>query len=303
MHYGFDIGGTKIEMAVFDSQFNLISSTRIETPHSSYHAFLDVIIKLVNDADKKHQCKGSIGMGIPGIIDKENQTVFTTNIEVVKNQPLIQDLVTQLNRPIYANNDANCFALSESHSSELENAEIVLGVILGTGLGGGLVVNRTVLTGASSCAGEIGHLKLPIDVYNILNVEKSLPLIKCGCGMTGCCERYFSGTGFEWLYQHYYGDQFTAKQIISGYEQRQSTEIEYVDRFIEGLSAYLGNVLMVIDADVIVFGGGLSNFDLLYEEIPKRLPKYTLSQMKLPKVIKAKYGDSGGTRGAALLAI
>lgn len=301
MLYGFDIGGTKIEIGVFDQNLNQLWCKRIATPQDSYNSFLEAVISLINEADDRFMTKGKIGIGVPGIIDEKNRTVYTTNIEMVKDKPFIVDLEKAVGRSVYVNNDANCFALSEAHDQRFSNYRNVLGVILGTGLGGGLIINHQIVAGANGCGGEIGHIRLPIDSLNILG--KDIPLIKCGCGLTGCCERYLSGTGFEWLYQHFYYEKINAKTIIERYYQGHDSAKQHIERYLELLASYLGNVMMIVDAELIVIGGGLSNFDVIYQEVPQRLPKYILKQMKVPKIVKASYGDSGGTRGAALLCL
>lgn len=301
MLYGFDVGGTKIEIAVFDHDLKEIWRKRIPTPHDNYESFLEAFVDLVVEADSKFDGQGQIGIGVPGIVDVHNKTVFTTNIEIAKDKPFIRDLEEKLNRPIQVNNDANCFALSEALDKEFQQYNNVLGVILGTGLGGGLVIEHKIVSGLNGCSGEIGHIKLPIDALTILGHD--IPLVACGCGSKGCCERYLSGTGFTWLYEHFYQIPLTAPEIIEQYYQQQPNALEHVDRYLELLAAYLGNVLMITDAELVVIGGGLSNFDEIYQQVPVRLKKYLLKTMHVPRIEKARYGDSGGARGAALLCV
>lgn len=301
MLYGFDIGGTKVEIAVFDKNFQQVWSKRVPTPQESYQAFLTCIESLVNEADARFSTVGKIGIGIPGMINRHNRTIYTTNINAVKDKPFIDDLEAKIGRSIEINNDANCFALSEALDEEYAHYNNVVGVILGTGLGGGIVVNRQVVSGASGCAGEIGHIRLSVDMLAILGHD--IPLVNCGCGLTGCCERYLSGTGFEWLYRHFYHQSLSAKTIIEHYYAGDEQATQHVERYLELLAAYLGNLMMLIDAELIVIGGGLSNFDEIYQQIPKRITKYLLKQMNIPRIEKAKYGDAGGARGAALLCI
>lgn len=299
MYYGFDIGGTKIEIGVFDEQMNEIWKKRVPTPQSSYEDFLEAVTALTLEADEKHAIKGNIGLGIPGIINRKAGTVFTTNIAVVKNKPLLHDLKLKLNRPIYADNDANCFALSEAHQNDIKHHKNVLGLILGTGLGGGLIINGQTVEGANGCGAEVGHVRLPIDAYQM--IPNHPPLFLCGCGNKGCSERYLSGTGMAQLYAFLYQEPLKAQQIINRYHEKNPQALEFIDLFVEMLAAYLGSLLAVLDSDVIVLGGGLSNFDLLYLELPKRIPNYMLPNTKVPQIRKAFFGDSGGTRGAALL--
>lgn len=301
MFYGIDIGATKIELAVFDQDFNQLWTKRINTPQESYQDFLMAVVNLVKEADTRFSALNLIGIGIPGTYVEKDKTVYTTNIEVVKNKPFIRDLERGVNRSVYVNNDANCFALSEAYNENFLNHTNVLGLILGTGLGGGLIINHQIISGANGCSGEIGHMRLSVDGLQILGTD--IPLVPCGCGLTGCCERYLSGTGFEWLYQHFYQRNLTARTIIEYYYLGYQSARQHVDRYLELLASYIGNLMVIIDPELIVIGGGLSNFDLIYKELPKRLPKYMLHNMHVPKIEKAKYGDAGGARGAALLCL
>lgn len=301
MLYGFDIGGTKIEIAIFDQNMQQVWSKRVPTPQQSYQDFLNCVVSLIEEADTRFNCLGQVGIGIPGMIDRKNRTIYTTNIDAVKNKPFIDDLESRIGRSVKINNDANCFALSEALDEEYSGYHNVVGIILGTGLGGGIVINRQVITGANGCAGEIGHIRLSVDMLAILGHD--IPLVECGCGLTGCCERYLSGTGFEWLYKHFYHQSLSAKTIIANYHAGNEQAKQHVDRYLQLLTAYLGNLMMIIDAELVVIGGGLSNFDEIYRQVPLRIKPYLLRQMRNPKIVKAKYGDAGGARGAALLCI
>lgn len=299
MLYGFDMGGTKIEIAVFDAQLQPVWQKRVPTPQDSYEALLHVFIALTQEADQRFQTKGQVGIGLAGIPNLREGSVFTTNVPKTKNQPLIRDLEKALARPIRIENDANCFALSEAYDDARKEHSCVLGVILGTGLGAGMIINGQPFSGANGIAGEIGHMRLPADCLAILGHD--IPLAPCGCGKNGCAERYLSGTGFEWLYAHFYQESCRAPDIIARYYQGDLQATAHVDRFLTLLAAYLGNICTVLDPDLIVFGGGLSNFDEIYRQLPTLIQPYLFSTAKVPAIEKAKYGDSGGVRGAALL--
>lgn len=299
MYYGFDMGGSKIEMGVFDRDLNRLWKKRIATPRDNYQQLLDAFTALTQEADEHFKLNGKVGVGIPGMIDRDNGTVFTTNVPASKDKPLQADLERRLKRPVKLDNDANCFALSEAWDQEFRVYPSVLGVILGTGMGSGLVFDGKIFSGRNCTAGEIGHIRLPIDVLDILG--RDLPLYQCGCGHFGCGENYLSGRGFEWLYHYFYGQSLSAKNIIENYYNGEVSALEHVDRFMEALAAYFGNLLTILDPHLMVIGGGLSHFDQLYIELPKRLPHYLLSIAKVPRIEKARYGDAGGVRGAALL--
>lgn len=299
MYYGFDMGGTKIEMGVFDSSLNRLWTKRIATPKHDYLALLQIFTDLVKEADQIFSCEGHIGIGIPGLIERDKGIIFATNVPCAKEKPLVNDLQHRLQRPVLVENDANCFALSEALDVEFQQYPSVLGMILGTGLGGGLVINGKIFSGYNSTTGEIGHLRLTVDLLKIVGFD--IPLLKCGCGQYGCVENYLSGRGFEWLYQYYYHESFSARQIIENYYEGNKKAIEHIDRFLRLMSAYLGNILTIIDPHLLVIGGGLSNFDLLYSELAKQIPAYLFEVAKVPRIEKARYGDAGGVRGAAFL--
>lgn len=299
MLYGFDIGGTKIELSVFNDNLDALWTKRIATPLTSYRDFLNCITDLVYEADDKFSQRGLVGIGIPGFINNHQRTIYTTNIEVIQNKPFVQQLEDNIRRPVVINNDANCFALSEAFHADFQGYQTVLGVILGTGLGGGIVHQQQIISGANGCTGEFGHIRLPIDALDILGWD--IPIIACGCGAKGCCEKYLSGNGFEWLYAHFYQHSLSAPTIIKHYYQGQAEAVAHVERYVELLFLYLAHLNMIIDADLIVIGGGVSQFDALYQLVPKRIANYMLKQMIVPRVEKARYGDAGGSRGAALL--
>lgn len=306
MYYGFDVGGTKIEFGAFNDKLERVASERVPTPGEDYQALIDTLANLVAKYDQKFEIKGTVGIGIPGMESIEDGAVLTTNVPAAKGKFLRKDLEALVKRPVKIANDANCFALSEAWDAEHQGKESVLGLILGTGFGGGIVVNGHVVSGGSHVAGEIGHTRMPIDAWFYLNdsaKDKNAPLFGCGCDKKGCIDNYLSGRGFEQLYQHYYDEHIKAVDIIQQYQANEAKAVEHVDRFMELLAICLGNIFTAFDPDVVVLGGGLSNFDAIYEQMPKRIQPHLLAVGKIPKILKAKHGDSGGVRGAAFLNI
>ncbi|MEZ9232729.1 N-acetylglucosamine kinase [Vibrio amylolyticus] len=301
MYYGFDMGGTKIEFGAFDQNLERVATERVPTPTEDYSLLVKTIADLVKKYDQQFNCEGKIGLGFPGMEDADDGTVLTVNVPAAKGQPLRVDLEKTLGRSVKVENDANCFALSEAWDEELKDEQSVMGLILGTGFGGGLIYDGKVFGGRNNVAGEIGHTRLPIDAW--FHLGENAPLLDCGCGKKGCLDNYLSGRGFELLYEHYYGEKKKAVEIIKANESGDANAVEHVDRFMELLAICFANIFSANDPHVVALGGGLSNFDLIYEEMPKRVPKYLLSVAKCPKIIKAKHGDSGGVRGAAFLNI
>lgn len=300
MLYGLDIGGTKIELAAFNEKLEKQYSERIETPKDSYQAWLDAIVALVERADQHFACKGSVGLGLPGFVNHETGLAEITNIRVADNQPILRDLSERLGREVRAENDANCFALSEAWDSENQQYPFVLGLILGTGFGGGLVFNGKIHSGKVGMAGELGHLQLNYHALKLLGWDKA-PIYPCGCGNTACLDTYLSGRGFELLYRDLQGEALSAKDIIQRFYAGEQSAVKFVELFVELAAISIGNIITALDPHLVVFGGGLSNFDYLYEALPKALPKYLMRSAKVPVLKKAKFGDSGGVRGAAAL--
>lgn len=297
MLYGVDIGGTKIAFAAYDQALNCLLSKQIATP-TDYSDFISTISMLVNQADAKFKCQGEVGIGFPGAINPGGQTLNCANVTALKDQPVIQDLGAALRREFKLENDANCFLLSECFGGSADGCATVLGVTLGTGVGGAIFANGGIIRGQNAFAGEIGHYPLPATV---LKKYPELPSLTCGCGREMCLETYVSGTGLSNLYQHYTHVRLTGPDIVKQYQADDKTAIKVVNIYFDILAAGLGTAMLLLDADAIVFGGGLSNLEMLNEALVKRLPEHLLSHVKLPRIVNAHFGSEGGVRGAALL--
>lgn len=300
MLYGFDIGGTKIELAVFDEKLEKHYSERVDTPKESYEQWLDTIVNLVKKADEKFGSQGSVGLGLPGFVNQDTGLAEITNIRVADNQPILRDLSDRLEREVRAENDANCFALSEAWAEENQRYASVLGLILGTGFGGGLVIDGKIYSGQIGMAGELGHMQLNYHALKLLGWDNA-PIYQCGCGNTACLDTYLSGRGFEMLYRDLKGEALSAKDIIQRFYAQEQSAVDFVAMFVELAAISIGNIITALDPHLIVLGGGLSNFDYLYQALPKALPNHLMRSAKVPAIKKAKYGDSGGVRGAAAL--
>ncbi len=299
MLYGFDIGGTKIELCVFDSAQQAVHKKRVATPTKDYQALLNAVVQLAQEADKQFHTQGSVGIGIPGIEDAVSRKVQTVNVPAANGQCLGPDLEALLLRPIKIENDANCFALSESHAEHSQGMTTVLGVILGTGCGTGIVHHGKIISGHNHMAGEYGHTRLPIDAWWALG--ENPPLFECGCGKKGCLDAYLSGRGFEKLYHAYYQEQLSAEEIVARFSQHDRQAREHVDRFMSLLSKSLASIITILDPDIVVFGGGLSNFTWLIDNLAPHIQPELMPGVKAPKFVAAQFGDSGGVRGAAFL--
>ncbi|WP_062270085.1 N-acetylglucosamine kinase [Endozoicomonas arenosclerae] len=299
MLYGLDIGGTKMELAVFDHEHNKLASKRVPTPTDSYDAFENAIKELVLETDRELNTRGSVGLGIPGFINPDTGKAQCANVPCANNQNLQVDLELILDRPIKIENDANCFALSEAIGGAGDGFSTVFGVILGTGCGGGLYINGKLHNGRNNLAGEWGHTPLPYHVFKLAGDD--FPIVQCGCGMQGCLDNYLSGRGLELAYKHVAGEALPGKDIVQLFRRHDTQAERAVEIYCELLASGLGAMINILDPGVIVLGGGLSNFDELYELVPPLLEKYTLNIGQLPEIRKAEFGDAGGVRGAAML--
>jgi len=309
MRFGIDLGGTKIEIIALDKAGLLIYKKRIDTPKGDYHATLDAITQLVLQAEVDLQSIGSVGVGIPGSISHKTGKIKNANSTWLIGQDLQGDLQHKLSRPVRVANDANCFALSEAIDGAAKGAQVVFGVIIGTGCGGGIVVNSQILNGVNAIGGEWGHNPLPW----ALETDERLP---CYCGLQGCNETFLSGSGLQQHYQKRAGllvserplakrktTPLSAQQIVALSEQGDSIASALMQDYYTWLAKGLASVINVLDPDVIVLGGGMSNIEALYTEVPKIWQQWVFSDQVNTKLLAPKYGDSSGVRGAAWLGI
>lgn len=296
MRIGIDLGGTKIEGIAIDQNGNECFRKRINSPQGHYQNTLTAIGDLVNEIETYAKEKCTVGIGIPGTISPQTGLVKNSNSTWLIGQPLKTDLESLLQRDVRIENDANCFVVSEATDGAAQDANIVFGVIIGTGTGGGVYIRGQSIIGANAIAGEWGHNPLPWPT------EDELPGLECYCGKHGCIETWLSGPGFATDYQLTNHQQsITAKHIVELAQQGDQYAQESLLLYEERLAKSLATIINVIDPDVIVLGGGMSNIDQLYENVPHRWGKYVFSDQVSTKLVPPKYGDSSGVRGAAWL--
>ncbi|MGA2551488.1 MAG: ROK family protein [Burkholderiaceae bacterium] len=295
LRIGVDLGGTKISVAVLDASGRLCHAARCATPKGSYSDTLNVIAALVREAEERIGPADSIGIGTPGSIGMDERTIRNANSVCLNGMPLQRDIETLLGRKVNMANDANCFALSEATDGAGRGARIVFGVILGTGVGGGIIVDGRVLEGANRIGGEWGHNPLP------LPEESDLPLPSCYCGRSGCIETYLSGPGLAADYRKCSGRDADAKDIVELAQGLEPAAITTLARYCERLSRALAVVINILDPDVIVLGGGLSNIALLYTEVPRLWLPHIFSDSVRTRLLHNVHGDDSGVRGAATL--
>ncbi|MBL4672885.1 MAG: ROK family protein [Arenicella sp.] len=296
MIYGLDIGGTKIEIAVYDERYELQASWRVDTPVDSYNTFLDTIVEMVVEADGRSKKVGTVGLGIPGYKGLDGRLVCS-NIPCVNGKYLKQDLSQRLGRDVVIENDVMAFVYSESNGGVADGHENVLGVILGTGMSGALCINGHVYHGRQNVAGEYGHVGLS----GALLQRYDFPKRACGCGSFGCVEKYLSGPGLLWMSSHFGAEYESVIDLVRGYQQKERCAVVVFNAYLDCLGSYLSELTKMFDPHVIVLGGGISNIGEIYDAIPSIMAKYVLVNTSPPKVVAAMYGDSSGVRGAAIL--
>jgi fructokinase len=272
---GIDLGGTKIEGIALDAAGCELARQRVPTPQGNYDATVEAIAALVRAIESTTGLDGTVGVGIPGALSRVTGLVKNANSTCLIGRPLLSDLQAALGRPVRLANDANCFALSEAVDGAGKGGRVVFGVILGTGVGGGIVVDHQVLEGPNAIAGEWGHNPLP------LAGPDDLPLRPCYCGRAGCIETYLSGPALE----------------AEGGATSEAAMVRYEER----LARALGGVINLLDPDVVVLGGGVSNVDRLYSNVPRLWREYVFSDHVATALQRPVHGDSSGVRGAAWL--
>lgn len=299
MIYGIDIGGTKIEMAIYNSGLTLQNKLRISTPTLSYPEFLSTLVQLIRQADERYGCKGVLGIGLPGLTNRQGQTL-SSNVPCANGKNVLEDLQSQLKRPIAMENDARCFALSEANLGAGEGYQRVYGAIVGTGAAGGLCIHKKLDQGKNKISGEYGHIPLPA----FLQRRYQLPGYQCGCGLPDCMEQYVAGPGLGRLYQHFsqgVAGVFTAPACIDAMRYHDATAYETFTCYIDLLGFTFAQLVKAHDPDIIVVGGGMSKVDEVMQGLPSAMQAYLFSTVEPPPVVSAKFGDAGGTRGAAIL--
>ncbi len=294
MRIGVDLGGSKIEAAVLDDDGDFVDRRRIAAPKNDYDATVGAITRLVQETEAAAGVKDPaipVGVGIPGAISPATGLIKNANSTWLIGHPLDQDLAAALNRPVRLANDANCFALSEAVDGAAEGSHVVFGVILGTGVGGGVVVNGRILGGPNAIAGEWGHNPLPWPT------PEELPGGPCYCGKHGCIETFLSGDGLARILD----TGLSAEEIAAKAANGESASTDALALYTNRLARALASVINVLDPDVIVLGGGLSNIGYLYDTLPNLWQQWVFSDQTDTKLVQNRHGDSGGVRGAAWL--
>ena len=295
MKIGIDLGGTKTEGILIDSSGKELNRERIKT-EKNYDGTINGILSIIKNFENSFGVVESIGIGMPGAISADTALIKNANSIWLNGKPLKKDLEKILNRKINLENDANCFALSESVDGGGKGFKVVFGVIIGTGTGGGIVIDHKVLQGRNNIGGEWGHVTLP----NRSDDEKKY-VKDCYCGKNGCMETYVSGPGFASTFNLRFNKDYDSHKILEGFKEHDPDCIFALEQYTDHLARGLSLVCNILDPDVIVLGGGMSNIDFIYENIDDALKKYVFTDTLHTKVVKNVHGDSSGVRGAAWL--
>jgi fructokinase len=293
---GIDLGGTKIEGVVIDADGQVRERTRVPTPRGSYEGTLGAVAELVSRLEANISACCRVGIGMPGAVSPATGLIKNANSVWLNGKPFVRDVERALKRPVRVANDADCFTLSEATDGAGANGTTVFGVIIGTGTGGGIVVNRRLCSGPNAIAGEWGHNMLPWPQSN-----DEWPGPACYCGRTGCIETFLSGPGLERDYEIASGHALKTLEICSRAAGGDAVAEGSLARYEHRLARGLASIINVLDPAVIVLGGGMSNLTRLYDAVPRLWTKFVFSDRVDTQLVRAAHGDSSGVRGAAWL--
>ena len=295
LRFGVDLGGTKIEILALDASGAEKLRHRVPTPSGDYRGILECVATLVRNAEQELGQGGTVGVGTPGSISRASGLLRGSNSTCLNGQPIRADLEALLRRPVRITNDANCFALSEATDGAAAGAAVVFGAILGTGVGGGIVVRGEVLDGPNAIAGEWGHNPLPWPTDD----ERPGPL--CFCGQHGCIETFLAGPWLARDHARATGQTLTAPDIVVRADAGDTVCEATLQRYERRLARALAHLINILDPDVIVLGGGVSNIDRLYVNVPRYWGEHVFSDRVDTRLVRHRHGDSSGVRGAAWL--
>lgn len=298
MRIGIDLGGTKTEVIALADDGTELFRHRLPTPKNDYQATINTIVELVAKAEAATGQSGTVGIGIPGSVSPYTRVIKNANSTWLNGQPFDRDLQQALKRDVRLANDANCLAVSEAIDGAASGAQIVFAVIIGTGCGSGIAIHGRSLIGGNGTAGEWGHNPLPwMDDEELQICEQ----VTCYCGKHGCIETFVSGSGFSADFQRLSGESLSGHDIIARAVRHDALAEQAISRYETRLAKSLAHIVNILDPDVIVLGGGMSNVDRLYQTLPQLIKPWVFGGECETPILKAQHGDSSGVRGAAWL--
>ena len=294
MRIGIDLGGTKIEGIVLADDGTVTDKIRVDTPADNYASTVRTVCDVVEQLQPSE--KLTVGIGTPGTLAMPEGTMKNSNSVCLNGHPLKKDIEAILGYQVRVENDANCFVLSEAHYGAAKDVQNVFGVILGTGCGGGVVVNKKLLVGPNSIAGEWGHNSIPVSVHELIGADRI-----CHCGRVNCIETVLSGRGLQQSYLEQTGKEATAKSIAEQAQANEDAAVVCLNRYAKQLARCLSTVINVLDPHMIVLGGGLSNISTLYDLVPQELAGHVFTDEVKTRITRPSFGDASGALGAACL--
>lgn len=300
MRIGVDLGGSKIEGILLSDSGVVAEKIRVDTPGGDYQSTLSALCNVIDQLQSSVTDMYSVGVGTPGALSLPNEVIKNSNSVCLNGKPLKKDIEHRLGYSVRIENDANCFVLSEATYGVAKNVSTVFGVIIGTGTGGGIVINKQLLTGPNGIAGEWGHNAVPSSVRELMLVDRT-----CYCGRRNCIETVLSGRGLEQTYEDIAGDvtaqSIAPEQIAQLAEDGDQAAMDCLQLYFRQLARCLATVVNVMDPDMIVFGGGLSNIEQLYDTVPDLMRDYVFTNKMVTQLAAPSFGDASGARGAACL--
>lgn len=295
LRLGIDLGGTKTEIIALNESGRELLRKRVMTPRGDYDTTLSSIVSLVAQAEQELGERGSVGIGTPGAISPGTGLMRNCNSTWLNGRPLLDDLIRLLDRDVQIENDANCFTLSEATDGAAAGHRVVFGVILGTGVGGGIVVDGKLLSGPNRIAGEWGHNPLP------WSRDEERPGPPCYCGKNGCIETFLCGPALTGDHARHNGVELSSEEIVSAAARGEACSLASMERYEDRLARALAHVINVLDPDAIVLGGGMSNITRWYESVLQLWSQWVFSDRVDTALLRNHHGDSSGVRGAAWL--
>lgn len=297
MACGIDIGGTKIELAIYDRSMERGKSWRIPTPGRDYAAFLEAVAGMVRRADELCGERQAVGLAVPGVVDSDGLAVSIL-VPCLNGKRVVGDIERAIRRPVAHDNDTRAFTLSEARGGALAGFPVAMGIILGTGVAGTLCIDGKLHPRRRGIAGEYGHLAIPKPL-----IERfGLPAYDCACGAAGCAEQYLSGPGMLRIASRLGATYASVERLLSEMRQGEPVAQRTFEAYIEILGYFVSRLTLISDPDIVVLGGGLSNVAEIYDRLPAAVAAYLFEGIRPPKIVPPKFGAAGGARGAAILA-
>jgi len=296
VHYGIDVGGTKTEFAVFDDSWSRVDSHRIDTPTTHYPEFISALQSLVNEADAVYGADCSVGVGLTGIVDRAGNS-FSVNVPCLNGNAVQKDLAKAIGRDVRCINDVRAFALSEARGGAADGFGTMVGIILGTGAASGYCRAGIPRIGVDGVAGEWGHIPISAPMVD----RYDLPIFDCSCGKSGCMEAYVSGPGLARLGHYFVGPELDSIECVARMRRGDQAATEVFGIWIDCVASVIGQLVLHDNPEAIVIGGGMSNIDELFDRLPEAAAQFMLTDLAPPPILRAKFGDDSGVRGAAMV--